>query len=48
VAKCQGPGASRGPLGPPASELKTLKIYISSKYNYMKIIYLFIYYGLFN
>jgi hypothetical protein len=46
VAKCHGPGASGGSLGPPASELKTLKIYNSAKYNYLK--YLFIIFSLFN
>jgi hypothetical protein len=39
VAKCQRHKASRGPLGTPASELKTLKIYLSSKYNYLKNTY---------
>jgi hypothetical protein len=32
---CKMPGASGGLLGSPASELKTLKIYISAKYNYL-------------
>jgi hypothetical protein len=40
VAKCQRPRASGGPLGLPASEIKTLKIYISAKYNYLKNVYL--------
>jgi hypothetical protein len=44
VAKCQGPRAGGGPLGPLASELKTLKIYLSAKFNYLKI---FIYYDFF-
>jgi hypothetical protein len=34
-------GKIQGPIealwGPPAKELKTLKIYISAKYNYLKI-----------
>jgi hypothetical protein len=41
VAKCHGPRADGGPVGLPALELKTLKIYFSVKYNYLKI---FIYY----
>jgi hypothetical protein len=41
VAKCQWLRAGGGPLGPPASELLTLKVYLSAKYNYIKI---FIYY----
>jgi hypothetical protein len=45
LAKCQGPRAGGGLLRPPASELKTLKIYLSGKYNYLKI---FIYCFLFN
>jgi hypothetical protein len=36
VAKCQGPRAGGGPLGPPTSELKALKIYLPAKYNYKK------------
>jgi hypothetical protein len=36
VAKCQGHRAGGSPLGPPASELKTLKIYLSAEYNYLK------------
>jgi hypothetical protein len=43
--KCHGPRASGGPVGPPVSELKILKIYISAKYNYIKI---FIIFSLFN
>jgi hypothetical protein len=39
VAKCQGPRAGGGPLGPPASELKTLKIYLPAKFNYKKNTY---------
>jgi hypothetical protein len=41
VEKCQGPMAGKGLLGPPASELKTFKKYISANYNSLKI---FIYY----
>jgi hypothetical protein len=37
VAKCQGQRAGGETLGPPASELKTLKIYLSTNYNYIKI-----------
>jgi hypothetical protein len=37
VTKCQGPRAYEVPLGPPALELKTLKIYLSAKYNCRKI-----------
>jgi hypothetical protein len=42
--KCQGPRLSEGPLGLPASELETLKIYTSANFNYLKI---FIYYVFF-
>jgi hypothetical protein len=43
VAKCKGPRADVGTLGPPASELKTLKIYLSAKYNYLKYLLCFLY-----
>jgi hypothetical protein len=41
VTKCQGHLAGGGPLGPPASELKTLKIYISANFSYLKIFIMF-------
>jgi hypothetical protein len=37
VAKCHGPRAGGGLLGPPVSELKTLKTHLSAKYNYLKM-----------
>jgi hypothetical protein len=37
VAKFQGPRAGGGSLGPPASELKTLKIFLYADFNYLKI-----------
>jgi hypothetical protein len=33
------PRASGVPLGPPASELKTLKTYLSADFNYLEIYY---------
>jgi hypothetical protein len=40
VAKCHGPRSGGGPLGPPAPELKILKIYLYAKYNYIKYIFI--------
>jgi hypothetical protein len=44
VAKCKGPRASGGPLGPPASEFKTLKIYLSANVNYLKIFHVYVFF----
>jgi hypothetical protein len=44
LQNAEDPGWVGGPLGPLASELHTLKIYISANYNYLKI---FIYYDFF-
>jgi hypothetical protein len=43
VAKYQVPRAGGGPLGPSSSELKTLKLYLSPKYNYLKKYVLYFY-----
>jgi hypothetical protein len=32
--------AGGGPVGPAASELKRVKIYLSAKYNYLKFLFL--------
>jgi hypothetical protein len=44
VAKCQGPSAGGGPVGPPASELKTLNIYLPAKYKCLKVFIYYIFY----
>jgi hypothetical protein len=46
LTKCQEPRAVGGPLGPLASELKTLKVYIFEKRNY--VIHIYILWFLFN
>jgi hypothetical protein len=40
----KGPGLMGSPQGPPASELKTLKMYVVAKYNYLKILIYYVFF----